>query len=134
MISSSISSGSLILRLRRGVVMISRTVLRGLSEEYGFWKMIWATRWYFTSWGFSPGLSTVSTLPPVTAVPRYKIWPSVGSSRVVKIRPRVVLPQPLSPTKPTVSPCHIPRLTPSTARTTLVFAPMRARARILGVI
>ena len=41
-------------------------------------------------------------------------------------RPVVVLPHPLSPTSPSVSPGSTVKLTPSTARTTRAFAAERA--------
>src|SRR5579885_2695066 len=43
--------------------------------------------------------------------------PLVGSSRRKMSRPSVDFPDPDSPTRPIVSPCSIPRLTPSTALT-----------------
>jgi hypothetical protein len=43
--------------------------------------------------------------------------PAVGSSSRSNVRPTVVLPQPDSPTSPTVSPRKISNDNPSTART-----------------
>src|SRR5262249_56249392 len=43
--------------------------------------------------------------------------PLVGSITLTRQRPRLVLPQPDSPTNPTVSPSSTSRLTPSTAFT-----------------
>src|SRR5260221_7021359 len=45
------------------------------------------------------------------------IVPAVGLTRRRTLRATVDLPQPLSPTRPSVSPAPIDRLTPSTART-----------------
>ena len=52
------------------------------------------------------------------------ICPEVGSVSRAIARPKVVLPQPLSPTRPSVSPGSIARLTPSTA-----FIESRARRK-----
>src|SRR5437879_8013178 len=49
--------------------------------------------------------------------PLKMILPSVGSSSRITARPSVDLPQPDSPTRPTVSPVLISRSTPSTACT-----------------
>ena len=49
------------------------------------------------------------------STPSKVISPSVGSSSRRSVRPRVDLPQPDSPTRPTVSPRRISRSTPSTA-------------------
>src|SRR5579859_4253816 len=53
--------------------------------------------------------------------PSNTILPALGSSSRVISRPVVVLPQPDSPTRPSVSPARTARSIPSTART----APMR---------
>src|SRR5688572_18894462 len=45
------------------------------------------------------------------------ISPSVGLKARRMVRPAVVLPEPLSPTSPSVSPCKMCRLMPSTALT-----------------
>src|SRR4051794_19218400 len=45
------------------------------------------------------------------------MWPAVGSIRRRMARPTVDLPQPDSPTRPSVSPSPIAKLTPSTANT-----------------
>ena len=47
--------------------------------------------------------------------PSTTILPSVGSSSFNSVRPTVDLPQPLSPTRPSVSPRRISNETPSTA-------------------
>src|SRR5450759_3848303 len=49
--------------------------------------------------------------------PMNSIVPAVGSRRRIIVRPSVDLPQPDSPTSPTVSPFLMSRSTPSTART-----------------
>src|SRR6516164_410345 len=49
--------------------------------------------------------------------PEIRILPAVGSIKRVTVRPTVVLPQPDSPTRPSVSPGLIVKLTPSTANT-----------------
>src|SRR5256885_356161 len=53
----------------------------------------------------------------VMSSPLNRTVPPVGSSRRVTARPSVDLPQPDSPTRPTVSPALISRSTPSTAWT-----------------
>ena len=53
----------------------------------------------------------------VTSTPSTRIWPSVGSSRRTMVRPSVDLPQPDSPTRPSVRPASTRKATPSTART-----------------
>jgi hypothetical protein len=45
-----------------------------------------------------------------------KIWPEVGSINLRIAFPAVVLPQPLSPTNPSVSPLRMEKVMPSTAR------------------
>src|SRR5579864_6746625 len=49
--------------------------------------------------------------------PMNSMVPAVGSRRRIMVRPSVDLPQPDSPTSPTVSPFLMSRSTPSTART-----------------
>ncbi len=51
------------------------------------------------------------------SIPSNSIEPSVLGIRPMTKRPRVVFPQPDSPTIPTVSPLWISKSTPSTART-----------------
>ncbi len=53
----------------------------------------------------------------VTSFPANTTLPPVGSTSLSMARPTVVLPQPLSPTSPRVSPLLTDRLTPSTAWT-----------------
>ena len=76
--------------------MMSPTVIRGFSEAYGSWKITWISR------------RTSRHLPPPDRVkmsrPRYQAWPPVAFSRRRMVRALVVLPQPDSPTRPSVSP------------------------------
>ena len=58
------------------------------------------------------------------SVPSNVIEPSVGSSSRIIARPVVLLPQPDSPTSPSVSPFAIEKLTPSTARTSPMWRSM----------
>src|SRR5579864_2352061 len=53
----------------------------------------------------------------VMSLPLYVMVPSVGSRRRINVRPSVDLPQPDSPTRPSVSPFLMSRSTPSTACT-----------------
>src|SRR5690349_16253687 len=55
-------------------------------------------------------------MPPID-LPSNRISPAVGAISFMIIRPVVVLPQPDSPTSPTVSPRRMSKLMPSTART-----------------
>ena len=88
--------------------MIEPTVLRGFSDEYGSWKIICASRRNSTScFGLMSAISSPSNL----------IEPLVGSSRRSSSRPVVDLPQPDSPTRPSVSPRLTSNDTPSTACT-----------------
>src|ERR1700682_2501485 len=75
--------------------MIAPTVMRGLREETGSWKMICISR-----------LNARSSDVPIelTSRPSNLISPDVGSMRRRIVRPVVVLPHPDSPTTPRVSP------------------------------
>ena len=79
---------------------------RGFNEENGSWKMICIWRRYGRSSDFDRC---------VMSVPSMRIEPDVGSIRRSTVRPAVDLPQPLSPTRPSVSPALIVKLMPSTA-------------------
>ena len=94
--------------MRSGSATMSRTVIRGLSEAYGSWKTIWMSR---------RTARICFRLKPVMSSPSKTIVPDVGSSSFMIVRPSVVLPQPDSPTTPSVSPARMPSVTPSTART-----------------
>ena len=59
----------------------------------------------------APGLSAVTSSPPS------RMRPAVGSISFSTVLPTVDLPQPDSPTRPSVSPLAIAKLTPSTALT-----------------
>ena len=88
--------------------MIWPTVIRGLSELYGSWKMTCMRRRIPRS---SASESFAMSRPSkITS-------PLVGASSRRMARPVVVLPQPDSPTSPSVSPRRIEKLTPSTAFT-----------------
>ena len=94
--------------MRSGSATISRTVIRGLSDAYGSWKTIWMSR--------RTGRICLR-LNFVMSAPLKMIWPLVGSTSLMIVRPSVVFPQPDSPTTPSVSPRVTVRSTPSTART-----------------
>src|SRR2546427_5048278 len=88
--------------------MIDPTVIRGLSDAYGSWKMICIS----LRSARSERLSSV-----VTFCAPNQTSPDVGSmSRRIE-RPVVDLPQPDSPTRPSVSPGRISNDTSSTACT-----------------
>src|SRR5687767_10387469 len=88
--------------------MIEPTVIRGLSEAYGSWKMICIS---FRR-ARSERLSSV-----VTFLFSNQISPDVGSMSLRIVRPVVDLPQPDSPTSPRVSPGMTSNDTSSTAWT-----------------
>ena len=70
--------------------------------------MYWMSR---RSRRYSRPLLLARSLPPK------RITPAVGFSRPTSIRPMVVLPQPDSPTRPSVSPLRMSNDTPATALT-----------------
>ena len=79
-------------RKTNGRAMISANVRRGLSDEYGSWKI---------------GCTNPARLAGcicVTGSPANKTDPVVGASSPSRIFDRVDLPDPLSPTKASVSP------------------------------
>ena len=88
--------------------MIEPTRFRGLSDAYGSWKTICISRRSGRSWRAPK--SSISC-------PRKITWPAVGSSSRTIVRPSVDLPQPDSPTSPSVSPSFTSKLTSSTACT-----------------
>src|SRR3954452_10647939 len=98
--------------------MIEPTVLRGFSDEYGSWKIICASR-----------RNSISCLGLMSAIssPSNLIEPPVGSSSRSSRRPVVDLPQPDSPTRPSVSPRLMSNDTPSTARTAPRAVPYQTR-------
>ena len=78
-----------------GSTMICPTVKRGFSDAYGFWKMIWMRRLYCMN---SAGDIDSRSLPSKIASP------VVASCSRISVRPTVVLPEPDSPTRPSVLP------------------------------
>src|SRR5262245_35815968 len=94
-----------------GSAMMSRTRMRGLSELNGSWKPPWTARRY-----------AMSSAPasPATSRPSNRIEPAVGASCNKISFEVVVLPQPDSPMRPSVSPDPIAKSTPSTAFTEAV--------------
>src|SRR5690606_34596839 len=88
--------------------MMSWTVIRGDSDAYGSWNTICKSR-----------RRARSSAPRarVTSLPATVIRPEVGVSSRTTIRPVVVLPQPDSPTRPSVRPAGSEKSTPSTAWT-----------------
>jgi len=86
--------------------MMAATVMRGFNDAYGSWKMIWMSRRKLRS--SSPDSDS-------TFLPSNTTLPELGSIRRSTQRPVVDLPQPDSPTSPSVSPASIWKSTPSTA-------------------
>ncbi len=80
--------------------------MRGSSDENGSWKMICISRRNGRSSDFDSF---------ETSLPSSRISPLVGSTRRSSVRPTVDLPQPDSPTRPSVSPSLSENETPSTA-------------------
>ena len=87
--------------------------MRGLSEVNGSWKIICISRRSARSSAGRRRPISISAPPAV----RMKMSPAVGSIALRMQRAVVVLPQPLSPTRPSVSPSSMWKSTPSTART-----------------
>ena len=81
--------------MRRPSPMLAPIGIRGSSDAYGSWKMICIRRRI----GFSLPLDSA-----VMSVPSKTIRPAVGSMSRRSARPTVDLPQPDSPTSPSVSP------------------------------
>ena len=88
--------------------MIWPTRLRGFSEAYGSWKII-------CIWRRIGRRSRRDR--PTSSSPTNRTDPEVGVVSCRIARHSVDLPQPDSPTSPSVSPSLRVRLTPSTART-----------------
>src|SRR5438874_5790096 len=101
------------------------TLWTGLNEDIGSWKIsaISAPRIARISWPFGSSCArfTVRAGPPLTGGRRNQISPSTirpGRSTILKMdRAVTLLPQPLSPTMPSVAPGAMSKLTPSTAFT-----------------
>src|SRR5258706_8066191 len=88
--------------------MMLPTVIRGLSDAYGSWKIICMRRRI---------LRICSPPSFVSSVPSNFTSPAVGLYSWRIARPVVDLPQPDSPTRPRVSPRSTKKSIPSTART-----------------
>jgi len=104
--------------------MIWPTVMRGLSDEYGSWKIAWI-------WRRTTRISLVELW--VMSAPANSMPPPVASSSLRMVRPTVVLPQPDSPTSPNVSPGAMVNDTSSTAFTVAVFDDMKPAPAALTV-
>ena len=100
-----------IFQMTSGSATMSRTLRRGLSEEIGSWKIICT---WVRSVRRSPRLSVVSSVSPKRMVPE------VARSTWTMARPVVDLPQPDSPTSPSVSPLRSEKLMPATACTAVL--------------
>src|SRR3981081_2851720 len=97
----------------RGSPTTSSRVMRGFRDEYGSWKIICMLgRRLLSALPFS---LVISTQPEVRSLNQTS--PVVGSKARKISRLVVVLPQPDSPTNPSVLPLGMVKLTPSTART-----------------
>ena len=93
-----------------GSARVSPTLRAGLSEPYGSWNTTWISR---PSARRRARLAWVMSSPSKTMRPALAgVWPSTTL-------PMVVLPEPDSPTRPTVSPRPMCRLTPLSAWNTL---------------
>ncbi|OLT31122.1 hypothetical protein BJF79_08990 [Actinomadura sp. CNU-125] len=93
---------------RSGTVTARATACRGLSEDIGSWNTAWTARRY---------VSGVRRPRAVTSSPSKSIVPLVTSTSRSSARPMVLLPDPDSPTRPSVSPGRRSKLTASTAFT-----------------
>jgi hypothetical protein len=88
------------------------TVMRGDSDDTGSWNTIWIFE--RSALRSSPAAERTSIGPwPLSNV----TLPASGVTARMMILLTVVLPQPLSPTRPRHSPRLMSKLTPSTART-----------------
>src|SRR5213593_1439129 len=94
------------------------TRMRGSSDAYGSWKTAWTARRYARR----PSRSSADT-----SRPSKRMLPAVGVSRARISLDVVVLPQPDSPTRPSVEPAGMSNETASTARTTPVDQPSAPR-------
>ena len=91
--------------------MMRRTEKRRLSAESGFWKTVWSAR--------TCSVFRVTTLRASGSPSSSTVEPSSGAVSPRRTRASVVLPQPDSPTRPSVSPAPIERSTSTRARTVL---------------
>jgi len=94
--------------MRSGSEMIEPTRFRGLSDAYGSWNTICISR--------RIGRRSRRERCEMSR-PSNSIFPSVSSCRRTMQRPSVDLPQPDSPTRPSVSPARMSNDTSSTACT-----------------
>ena len=90
-----------------GSVRIWPTMKRGLSDAYGFWKMIWMRRLY--------GMNSRADIARMSRPSKCAV-PAVASCSRISVRPTVVLPEPDSPTRPSVLPLGRSNDTSCTAR------------------
>ena len=74
-----------------------RTLRRGLSDAVGSWKTICRSGRTF----LNPVSESV-----VSSTPSKRMLPDVGGTSLTRVRATVDLPQPDSPTSPTVSPAR----------------------------
>ena len=94
----------------RGSPTMSRSVILGLRDENGSWKIICISR----RSPLSCERGSVATLTTSPSSERKLISPSVGSTTLRMHREVVVFPHPLSPTSPRVSPSLMLKVTSST--------------------
>ena len=88
--------------------MMSPIVMRLFRLAYGSWKIIcMRLRWS----------RSLRPLRLARSPPSYSTRPVVGRMSCRMARPVVLLPQPLSPTRPSVSPRLTSKVRPSTAYT-----------------
>ena len=88
--------------------MMRPTVWRGLSEAKGSWKIIWMS--------LRIGRKRDSGMAAMSW-PLNSSWPPLMPTSFSRHLPMVDLPEPDSPTMPSVSPRRTLKLTPSTACT-----------------
>ena len=89
---------------------MSSSDIREFSDEKGSWKIICISR----RRGLISRFGSVATLTSLPSAVLNMISPLVGSIARRRHREVVVLPQPLSPTRPRVSPVLMSKLTSST--------------------
>ena len=78
-----------------GSVRMLPIVKRGLSDAYGFWKMIWMRRFQ--------GMNSFADIDRMSR-PSKIASPDVAWCSRISVSPTVVLPEPDSPTRPSVLP------------------------------